>query len=71
MPNFIVSEVPFGRSELLRISNSAGEFWELIFGPGILSGVVGSPFDFALFFFTDFKSGVPPGAIKSLLHPIA
>ena len=50
MPNFIVSEVRFGCRELLRISNSAGEFWELIFGPGILSGVVGSAFDFALFF---------------------
>ena len=61
MPNVIVSEVPFGRSELLRISNSAGEFWELIFGPGILSGVVGSPFDFALFFSLTLNLGYPLG----------
>ena len=37
LPNFIVSGIPFCRSEFLRLSNSAAEFWALIFGPGILS----------------------------------
>ena len=62
---------PLCRSEFLRLSNSGEEFWDLIFGPGILSGVVGRTIDFLFLYSTELKSRVPPQSIRSLFTPVA
>ena len=64
LPNCLVSGIPFCRSKFLRLSNSAGEFWELIFGPGILSCVVGSPFDVCSYIPLTLNLGNPPWCNK-------
>jgi len=40
----VISVNPFWK--VLRLGNSAWDFWGLIFGPGIFLGFVGSPRDF-------------------------
>ena len=72
LPNFIISGIPFCHSELLiETQQFSRGIWELIFLSRDFFKCCWKPFWFMIFFSAGFKSGVPPGAIRSLLHPEA